>query len=103
MRPPIAASTIDPTLPTEHWTTVPRLLVRAGKSPLTHKDPQALLDKHAGTGDPVGAVPRGEPGFKERVDFGEVIGSVNGEPTTKGIIHYSKTGAHIVPARPPDP
>lgn len=43
---------------------------------------------------------------KERVDFGEVIGKyvdpVSGEKTetTIGIIHYSKTGTHIVPARP---
>jgi len=38
--------------------------------------------------------------IRERVDFGEVIGNVNGVPTTKGIIHYSSDGAHIVPARP---
>jgi hypothetical protein len=71
-----------------------------GRSPLTHKDPQALLDKFAGKGEPVGKVQRGQPGFKERVDFGEVIGQVSGNPTTKGIIHYSKDGAHIVPANP---
>jgi len=71
-----------------------------GRSPFTHKDPQGLLDKFAGTGDPVGKTPRGKPGFKERVDFGETIGTIGGKPTTKGIIHYSKDGAHIVPARP---
>lgn len=43
---------------------------------------------------------------KERVDFGKTIGvykdpvSKAGIPTSIGIIHYSKTGAHIVPARP---
>ena len=43
---------------------------------------------------------------KERVDFGIQIGTYKnhktGEalPTTKGIIHYSKTGAHIVPSNP---
>ncbi len=71
-----------------------------GRSPFTHKDPQGLLDKFAGKGDPVGNVPRGQPGFKERVDFGEVIGEVGGNPTTNGLIHYSKYGAHIVPANP---
>ena len=71
-----------------------------GKSPLTHPDPRALFDQFAGQGQPVGNVPRGKPGFKERVDFGQVIGEHNGQPTTKGIIHYAKDGAHIVPARP---
>ena len=43
---------------------------------------------------------------KERVNFGEVIGQyVNpatneAVDTTMGIIHYSKTGTHIVPAQP---
>jgi RHS repeat-associated protein len=71
-----------------------------GRSPLTHPDPQGLLDRFAGTGQAVGAIPSGQPGFKERVDFGEIIGQVNGQPTTKGIIHYAKDGAHIVPANP---
>jgi hypothetical protein len=78
---------------------------RSGNSILTHKDPQGLLNKFAGKGDPVGGT-RGAPGFKERVDFGEEIGKhVDSQtrvatPTTKGIIHYSKDGAHIVLARP---
>jgi hypothetical protein len=71
-----------------------------GRSPLTHNNPQSLLDNFAGKGQPVRNVPRGSPGFKERVDFGQVIGEINGQPTTKGIIHYSKDGAHIVPANP---
>ena len=42
---------------------------------------------------------------KERVDFGEIIGNYvdengNRQPTTIGIIHKSKTGCHIVPAKP---
>ena len=42
---------------------------------------------------------------KERVDFGKVIGNYvdennNSIPTTVGIIHKSKTGFHIVPAKP---
>jgi hypothetical protein len=71
-----------------------------GRSPLTHSDPQGLLDAFSGKGEPVGKVPRGQPGFKERVNFGQKIGEINGQSTTKGIIHYSKTGAHIVPANP---
>ena len=63
------------------------------------------LIKEAGTGDQVGAVPVGDPGSKERIDFGQEIGVFrdadgNEAPTTVGIIHYSKKGAHIVPARP---
>ncbi|WP_175527713.1 polymorphic toxin type 50 domain-containing protein [Marinobacterium iners] len=42
----------------------------------------------------------------ERVNFQENIGkyvdpsSGNSSSTTNGIIHYSKDGVHIVPARP---
>jgi len=77
---------------------------RRRRSVLT-KDPSELA-RRAGTGHPVNKVPRGQPGFKERVDFGEVIGEyINpatgiAVPTTKGIIHYGKNGIHIVPARP---
>lgn len=78
-----------------------------GRSILTHPDPQALPDAWAGTGHPVNAVPIGQPGSKERVDSGEVIGEyVNpatglSMPKTKGIIVYDRRGsAHIIPARP---
>jgi RHS repeat-associated protein len=77
----------------------------AGRSILT-ADPAELAEK-AGTGTPVGNIPRGQPGFKERVDFGKEIGSFVDEhtkqstPTTKGIIIHDKDGKiHIVPARP---
>ncbi|MED0664284.1 polymorphic toxin type 50 domain-containing protein [Geobacillus thermodenitrificans] len=62
-------------------------------------DAQKLLEEHAGKGEWIGQ-------NKERVDFGVVIGKyvdpTTGKEydTTKGIIHYSKNGAHIVPARP---
>ena len=74
-----------------------------GRSKLT-ADPHELI-KLAGTGDTISGTPPA-PGAKERVDFGKVIGEYidpktkMGTPTTKGIIHYSKAGAHIVPARP---
>jgi Bacterial toxin 50 len=76
---------------------------RSGQSVLT-ADPHVLAQK-AGTGVPVNSVPRGQAGFKERVDFGEVIGfhtsRAKTTPTTKGMIHYDKNGQiHIVPARP---
>ena len=64
-------------------------------------DAQALIEQFAGTGTKVGA-------NKERVDFGRVVGiCVNEEgtvrePTTVGLIHYSKNGAHIVPSRSRD-
>lgn len=65
----------------------------------TVDDAQRLVDEFAGTGEWIGQ-------NKERVNFGNVIGIyVNpstGERvnTTIGIIHYSKTGTHIVPAQP---
>ena len=69
-----------------------------GKSIFTG-NAQKLLDKYAGKGEWIGQ-------NKERVDFKQVIGKwvdpTTGKAyeTTKGIIHYSKNGAHIVPARP---
>ncbi len=65
----------------------------------TTKQAEALIKKYSGTGQPLG-------NNKERVDFGKVIGTYVDEstgkeyPTTMGIIHYSKDGGHIVPARP---
>jgi len=76
-----------------------------GKSIFEHKNPEALLKKFAGTGKSKNTK-MGKPGFKEKVDFKERIGtwvSKDGSqslPTTKGIIHYSDNGAHIVPAYP---
>ncbi|WP_280157295.1 polymorphic toxin type 50 domain-containing protein [Virgibacillus chiguensis] len=43
---------------------------------------------------------------KERVDFDQVIGKYYNMDTgkytntTRGMIHYSKSGAHIVPSEP---
>ena len=77
-----------------------------GRSILTDPDPQALLDEYGGSGTPANNVPRGQPGFKERVDFGKVIGNYidpntgAATPTTRGMIVYGKGGAHIYPVRP---
>lgn len=60
---------------------------------------QRLVELKAGTGTRQG-------NNKEVVDFGTVIGihrksaSDPGRSTTRGTIHYSKTGAHVVPATP---
>ena len=76
-----------------------------GKSILEHPNPQELLEKFAGTGIPRRGIP-GTPGYKELVDFNEFIGYNVAEgtgiktPTTWGTIHYSKSGAHIVPYLP---
>ena len=75
-----------------------------GRSELT-ADPLRLADRQ-GTGTPVNEEPPREPGHKERIDFGEVIGvhvdPVTGarQATTKGIIHYAAGAIHVVPARP---
>lgn len=80
---------------------------RQGSGEFTHADPQNLLDRFAGKGKPVGDKVHGMPDYRERVNFGEIIGYYvdpnNPEiklPTTKGIIRYSKKGAHIVPSHP---
>lgn len=63
---------------------------------------QQLIEQHAGTG-------RWEGANKEVVEFGIEIGNYRDgrsgtlKPTSRGTIHYSKTGAHLVPARPRRP
>ena len=71
---------------------------------------EKLVMKKLGTGQPANAMGNLGPGFRERIDFEEVIGNfarrdainntIKFEPTTKGIIHYSKDGVHVVPASP---
>ncbi|MCY8235106.1 polymorphic toxin type 50 domain-containing protein [Priestia endophytica] len=64
-----------------------------------NKKAQELIDQFAGKGEML-------KNGRERVDFGEIIGEYyeldTGKyiETTKGMIHYGKHGAHIVPARP---
>ncbi|SFK11103.1 toxin 50 [Methylocapsa palsarum] len=76
------------------------------KSILADPNPQSLLDEFAGRGQPANAIPAGQPGYRERVDFGRIIGQFFDErtkklfPTSKGIVHYGKNGAHIVPSEP---
>ena len=60
---------------------------------------QILIDEYAGKGQRIGT-------NRERVDFGQVIGSYVDPKTSKsykttvGTIHYSKTGTHIIPEKP---
>ena len=74
---------------------------REGKSIFegTMTDAEELIKKYSGTGQK-------KSENKELIDFGRTIGTYIDietnipQQTTKGIIHYSKDGAHIVPARP---
>jgi hypothetical protein len=103
-----AAKTVDD-LPTVNWGQQskhfpghPNLI--PGRSTLT-ANPEALIQR-AGTGTPVGSVPRGQAGFKERIDFGDNIGTYvsrdgTSSPTSIGILHYRADGSvHIIPGRP---
>ena len=74
---------------------------QSGKSILTisMSEAQRLVSQYSGKGTPVSP-------NKERVDFGHVIGQFvdpktgDSMDTTVGIIHYSQSGTHIVPAMP---
>jgi len=65
----------------------------------TVNDAQRLINQHSGTGQMISST-------KERVDFGRVIGTYVDQATgqrmetTRGIIHHSGSGSHIVPANP---
>lgn len=77
----------------------------ARKSIFTHPAPEKLFKENAGKGQKIKGMP-GKPDYRERVDFGEIIGYFVDKdtkqklPTTIGIIHYSKKGGHIVPGKP---
>ncbi|MCL2017081.1 MAG: polymorphic toxin type 50 domain-containing protein [Defluviitaleaceae bacterium] len=65
-------------------------------------DPQELVDKYCGTGN-FNITKKGEWDKKEYVSVGKIIGiDIDKDtklptPTDRIAIHYSKTGAHIVP------
>ncbi len=69
------------------------------KSIFEHSDPERLIKKFAGTGerDPRSTGDKGQPGYKENVNFQEFIERIS---TTCGKIHYAKNGVHIVPRDP---
>lgn len=76
------------------------------RSVFENPDAQNLIKNFAGTGQKMNNVRPGEAGYKELVNFGEHIGIWKNKegtlnlPTTRGVIHYSKSGCHIVPAKP---
>jgi tetratricopeptide (TPR) repeat protein len=76
------------------------------KSIFTHQDPQKLINEFAGTGKMSGHQIPGKPGYKEDVNFHEIIGYAIDRDTGKkiattwGKIHYAKDGVHIVPTKP---
>lgn len=77
-----------------------------GKSILA-ADPKVLAQE-AGTGTPIGSTPKGQPGFREDINFKNPIGYDRppsqprwAVPTNTGRIHYNKKGEiHIVPVSP---
>lgn len=79
-----------------------------GKSELTHPDPDGLVARFTGLGEDVPTtMRRGEPGYIERVDFDEVIGTYIDQDTgfrqatARGIIVYDEIyDAVIIPSRP---
>lgn len=93
-------------LPTKH-----NFIKTKGIISLEEKELESLMKLHSGKGQRISG-PLGEAGYKERVDFGKIIGDyalqkdgkfVKHIPTTKGIIHYAKDGLkHLVPSRPTD-
>jgi hypothetical protein len=108
VRPAPAAAPIQPA-PTINWNQQAKHIpghsgYLQGRSQLT-ADPEKLALR-AGTGTPVGSAPRGEAGFRERINYGEKIGQYidpegNARPTSVAILHYKADGSiHIVPARP---
>ncbi len=112
-----AASTFDATVPSDSsvFDSFPKEInygkqgkhipghnnFQPGKSELTISVSEAnsLVNTYSGKGIILGD-------NKEKVDFGRIIGNYVDpftgikRPTTMGIIHYSKTGTHIVPSRP---
>ena len=75
---------------------------------VSSKKLESLLEKYAGTGKNVNDLKFGQPNYRERINFGEVIGKyVNsnsapkGIPTSKGIVIYDKQGRiHMFPSEP---
>ncbi|NWE54540.1 hypothetical protein HX774_19280 [Brevundimonas sp. P7753] len=77
---------------------------REGAS-ILNESASKLFERHAGLGQTVAGT-RGAPGFRERItEPGRVIGQVvdragNAQATDSAIVHYSRTGYHIVPSNP---
>lgn len=72
---------------------------------LSEIETQNLLRSTAGKGQKIFGE-AGSAGYRERIDCGKIIGcyidpkTKEKFPTTMATVHYSKKGAHFVPARP---
>ncbi len=97
-------------LEVNHWSHVKQFICRnmnkyiEGRSLLQHKNPQKLINENVGKGIKCRGVP-GKAGYQEIVDFKESIGYYIDQKgkefaTTRGKIHYSNQGTHLVPAKP---
>ncbi len=86
----------------KHIEGHPNFIEGKSKLTITMKQAENLAEQFSGTGIVLG---NSETSNKEWVDFGIIIGIYidkegNELPTTKGLIHHSKNGTHIVPSNP---
>ena len=104
-----AAGQVSPTPLVVHWGRQEKHFVghwNFGGNSEVFVDPRYLVSR-AGTGQPANSAAPGLPGYRERVDYGDVVigvwvDGVTGvrRPTTVGILHYGSGGVHVVPGRP---
>lgn len=81
---------------------------KRGELLVTKQRLKNLLNDKMGCGQKIRGDISCSPGYKERIEFGEIIGKYaykKGEdvvkiPTTRGVAHYSKDGVHVVPSAP---
>ena len=95
-------STLEEGKQGKHIEGHPNYVPGKSKLSITMEEAAELTEKFSGSGTVVGSSTTSN---KERVDFGKIIGvwidtDGNAHPTSTGIIHHSKNGAHIIPARP---
>lgn len=95
-------STLEDGKQGKHIEGHPNYVPGKSKLTITMEEASELAEKFSGTGTVVGSSTSSN---RERLDFGKIIGSWidsdgNEHLTSKGIIHHSKNGTHIVPARP---
>lgn len=93
-------STLEDGKQGKHIEGHPNYVPGKSKLTITMEEASELAKKFSGTGTVLG---NPSSSSKEWVDFGKIIGMWidefwNEHPTTKGVIHHSKKGTHIVPA-----
>ena len=86
----------------KHIEGHPNFVIGKSKLTISMSEATELTKKFSGTGEVVGNT---ETSNKEWIDFCQVIGvwtdkDGNEHLTTKGIIHHSHKGTHIVPSNP---